>query len=277
MKQLIYIYIFLLSFGFSINVTSGGTVSNNQLSIDIKHYDIRLKVDTKRQMIAGYVDIKLKILEEIRFIELDLINEYFISKVMIDSVSTPFKHRKNKIFITPQGAGVNATISVRVVYKGKPPEAEKPPWSGGFTWEKSNDGYPWVGVSCQGNGAQIWYPCKEHPSDEPDSADIHITVPKPLSVASNGLLQSVKDHRDKWHTWHWKTGYNINPYNINFTVGHFDVVERISPVLGKPLKVQFYVLKENADGAEKLLDQAESFLDFYSRNFGQYPWIKEKL
>ena len=78
MKQLIYIYIFLLSFGFSINVTSGGTVSDNQLSIDIKHYDIRLKVDTKRQMIAGYVDIKLKILEEIRFIELDLINEYFI-------------------------------------------------------------------------------------------------------------------------------------------------------------------------------------------------------
>ena len=277
MKQLIYIYIFLLSFGFSINVTSGGTVSNNQLSIDIKHYDIRLKVDTKRQMISGYVDIKLKILEEIRFIELDLINEYFISKVMIDSVSTPFKHRKNKIFITPQGAGVNSTISVRVVYKGKPPEAEKPPWSGGFTWEKSNDGYPWVGFSCQGNGAQIWYPCKEHPSDEPDSADIHITVPKPLSVASNGLLQSVKDHRDKWHTWHWKTGYNINPYNINFTVGHFDVVERISPVLGKPLKVQFYVLKENADGAEKLLDQAESFLDFFSRNFGQYPWIKEKL
>ena len=227
MKQLIYIYIFLLSFGFSINVTSGGTVSDNQLSIDIKHYDIRLKVDTKRQMIAGYVDIKLKILEEIRFIELDLINEYFISKVLIDSVSTPFKHRKNKIFITPQGASVNSTISVRVVYKGKPPEAEKPPWSGGFTWEKCNDGYPWVGVSCQGNGAQIWYPCKEHPSDEPDSADIHITVPKPLSVASNGLLQSVKDHRDKWHTWHWKTGYNINPYNINFTVGHFDVVERI--------------------------------------------------
>ena len=31
--------------------------------------------------------------------ELDLIKQYFISKVMIDSISTPFKHQQNKIFI----------------------------------------------------------------------------------------------------------------------------------------------------------------------------------
>ena len=277
MKRIIIIYLFLLSISFSISPTSGGVLSKNQLGMDIKHYDIRLKVDTKRKMISGYVDIKIKILEEIRFIELDLIKEYFVSKILIDSVSFPFKHIKNKILVAPQGVAVNSIISVRVVYKGKPPKAEKPPWSGGFTWEKSNDGYPWVGVSCQGNGAHIWYPCKEHPSDEPDSADIYITVQKPLSVASNGLLQSVKDHENKWQTWHWKTSYNINTYNINFTVGHFEVVERISPVLGKPLKVQFYVLKENMSGAEKLLDQAEIFLEFFSRNFGQYPWIEEKL
>ena len=45
----------------------------------------------------------------------------------------------------------------------------------------------------------------------------------------------------------------------------------------KPLKTQFYVLNENIDGAEKLLDQAEVFIDFFTRNFGQYPWINEKL
>ena len=267
----------LISVGYSIGVTSGGELSKNQLGVDIKHYDIRLKVDTKRKMISGYADIKMKIKEEIRFIELDLIKQYFISKIMIDSISTPFKHQKNKIFIKAQDIKPNSVIVVRVVYKGKPPEAEKPPWSGGFTWEKSKDGYPWVGVSCQGNGSYIWYPSKEHPSDEPDGADIYITVQKPLSVASNGLLQEVKDHNNKWHTWHWKTKYNINPYNINFTIGHFDLVERISPALDKPLKVQYFVLKENRGGADALLDQAEIFLEFFSRNFGQYPWINEKL
>ena len=277
MKKLIVIQLIILTIGLSIGVTSGGVLSRDQQAIDIKHYDLRIKVDTKRKMISGYVDIKMRILDKIRFIELDLIKQFFISKILIDSVSMPFKHQQNKIFIAAQEIKANTTTTIRVVYKGKPPRAEKPPWSGGFTWEKSNDGYPWVGISCQGNGAHIWFPCKEHPSDEPDSVDLHITVQKPLSVAANGLLQSVEEHKNKWHTWHWKTSYNINPYNINFTIGNFDIVERISPVLGKPLRVQFYVLKDNIDGAEALLDQAEIFLEFFTRNFGQYPWIKEKF
>ena len=158
-------YVFLISIGYSISVTSGGELSKNQLGIDIKHYDIRLKVDTKREVLSGYVDVKMKIKEEIRFIELDLIKQYFISKVMVDSISTPFKHQQNKVFIKAQDIKPGSVVTVRVVYKGKPPEAERPPWSGGFTWEKSKDGYPWVGISCQGNGSYIWYPSKEHPSD----------------------------------------------------------------------------------------------------------------
>ena len=271
---------FLLSFFslvFSINLTSGGKLSKNQLAIDVRHYDIRLKVDPKRKMISGYVDIKIKIIDKVSFIELDLLNQYFISKITIGGVTTPFKHRDNKIFIKAQDIDVNSTILVTVEYKGKPPIAENPPWSGGFTWSKSKDGYPWVGVSCQANGSLLWYPSKEHPSDEPESADIHITVPKPLSVASNGNLQSIIDHKNKWTTWHWSTKYSINPYNINFTIGHFDLIERIVPSLGKPLKVQFYVLKESLEGSQKLIDQVEVFIEFFTRNFGQFPWIEEKL
>ena len=122
-----------------------------------------------------------------------------------------------------------------------------------------------------------WGPMGTLRCDEPQGTDIHITVTKPLSVASNGVLKKVTDHKNKWHTWHWSTDYNINPYNINFTIGNFDVVERIIPSLGKPLKTQFYVLNENIAGSEKLLDQAEVFIDFFTRNFGQYPWVKEKL
>jgi hypothetical protein len=36
-------------------------------------------------------------------------------------------------------------------------------------------------------------------------------------------------------------------------------------------------LNENLEGAEKLLDQVETFVDFFTRNFGQFPWIEEKL
>ena len=127
-----------------MDIHSGGELSKNQMAIDINHYDIRLKVDTKRKMISGYVDIKMKIVDNLRFIELDLITQYFVSKVLIDSVSTPFKHKKNKIYVAAQDLKIGDLVNIRVTYKGKPPVAKKPPWSGGFTWEKSEDGYPSV-------------------------------------------------------------------------------------------------------------------------------------
>ena len=110
-----------------MDIHSGGELSKNQMAIDVNHYDIRLKVDTKRKMISGYVDIKMKIVENLRFIELDLINQYFVSKVLIDSVSTPFKHKQNKLYMKAQNIKVGSLVNVRVVYKGKPPVAKKPP------------------------------------------------------------------------------------------------------------------------------------------------------
>ena len=131
MRGLLLIFSFL-SIVFSKDITSGGKLSKNQLGVDVRHYDIRLKVDPKRKIISGHVNIKIKIIDEVRFIELDLLNQYFISKVMIDSVTTPFKHRDNTIFIKPQNLEINSTILVTVEYKGKPPIAENPPWDGGF-------------------------------------------------------------------------------------------------------------------------------------------------
>ena len=269
--------LFLFSFSYAIDVTSGGVLSENQASYDVQHYGIHLKIDAKRKMISGYVDITLRVISDMDFIEIDLLNDYNVSVTEVDGMSYPFQHDKNKLTINVSNLSKNRVSVAHIVYKGKPPIAERPPWSGGFSWKESNDGYPWIAVSCQTNGAYIWYPCKEHPSDEPDSADIRISVPDPLSVASNGLLQSVYQGEPGWKTWHWKTRYNINTYNINFTVGHFDLVERTTNILGDPLKMEFYVLKEHTYGANTLLDQAEKHLEFYTRTFGQYPWIKEKF
>ena len=113
MKKII-IALSFLSLLFSIDVTSGGSLSKDQQGIDIIHYDIRLKVDAKRKMISGYTDIKMKIIDEIRFIELDLLKDYFISKVKIDGVTIPFKHRSNKIFVKAQDIELNKTIVVTV-------------------------------------------------------------------------------------------------------------------------------------------------------------------
>ena len=166
--------LFLFSFSYAIDVTSGGVLSENQASYDVQHYGIHLKIDAKRKMISGYVDITLKVISDMEFIEIDLLNNYNVSVTEVDGMSYPFQHDKNKLTINVSNLSKNRVSVARIVYKGKPPIAERPPWSGGFSWKESSDGYPWVAVSCQTNGAYIWYPCKEHPSDEPDSADIRI-------------------------------------------------------------------------------------------------------
>ncbi|MBT7946172.1 MAG: M1 family peptidase, partial [Candidatus Marinimicrobia bacterium] len=260
-----------------MDVYSGGKLSSNQAAMDVTHYTIKLKVDPYKQTISGIVNISFILIGKPDKIEIDLLDDFHVSGTAIDGMNLAFTHKNHKILIEYPGLDLFKTHYLEIKYSGKPPVAKKPPWDGGFTWEKSEDGHPWIAVSCQTNGAYIWYPCKDHPSDKPDGVDISITVPDPLTVAANGVIQSIHSEGDKWTTWHWRTEYPISTYNVNFTAGYFEVVERTGYILDKPLNMVYYVLPEKRDGAEGLLKDAEEYLNFYARNFGQYPWMKEKF
>ena len=256
---------------------SGGKLSQNQAAMDVTHYDIRLKVDPYKKTIGGTVKITFILISKADMIEIDLLDQFNISGASINGMNLSFVHKGHKILIHNPGLDIFKAHILEIKYSGRPPVAKRPPWDGGFTWEKSKDGHPWVAVSCQANGAYIWYPCKEHPSDKPNGVDISITVPDPLLVASNGLLQSVYKEGDKWTTWHWRTEYPISTYNVNFAAGYFEAIEKTAYVLDSPLKLVYYVLPEKRDGANELLNDAEEYLNFYARHFGQYPWMKEKF
>ena len=276
MKSLFFFFLFF-SIAFPLDVYSGGKLSKNQSAIDINHYDIRLKVDPYRKTIGGTVFISFLLIGGADQIEIDLLKSYNVSSALINKMSLSFAQKNHKVFIENPGLELFKNHILEIKYSGKPPVAENPPWNGGFTWETSEDGHPWIGVSCQANGAYIWYPCKEHPSDKPEGVDLYITVPEPLTVAGNGLLQSVSPEGEKWSTWHWKTEYPISTYNVNFTIGYFETVELTGYILDKPLKMVYYVLPEKRSGARQLLKDAEDYLNFYARHFGQYPWMKEKF
>ncbi len=274
---LLFLVCFSSGFLRGLDLHSGGQLSKSQSSIDIHHYDIDLKVDPYKKTISGSVKIRFTLLKSTPELEIDLYQQFTVSGVLINGMSLGFDHRDNTIFIKNPDIDLFTHHQLKIIYGGSPPVAERPPWDGGFTWDKSDNGRPWVGVSCQGNGAHIWYPCKEHPSDKADSADIRITAPKPLIAVANGLLVSQKEQEDLWTTWHWKTQYPISTYNINFSLGDFDIIEKTGYVLEEPLKIIYYVLPEAQKGGKELLDKAEEYLNFYATTFGQYPWIKEKF
>ncbi len=269
---------FLMGFFlYGLDVKSGGLLSEYQKAMDVKHYSLDLKIDPHTKAIKGTSSIQFILNEETQFLEIDLHKTYSVSGVSVNGTSLSFERNGHKIFIKTPSIDLDNLNQLEVKYGGCPPVAKRPPWDGGFTWGRSQNGDPWVGVSCQANGAYIWYPCKEHPSDKADSAEVIITAPDPLMAVSNGLLISKKKLPDRWTSWHWRTKYPISTYNINVTLGNFNVVESQGYVLDQPLKIVYYVLPEAKKGAKELIALSEEYLNFFANNFGQYPWMKEKF
>ena len=262
---------------FGLDVESGGKLSREQAAIDVKHYRIDIRVDPYKKTIIGKVDIVFELLEKINYVTIDLLNRYSVSGTSINNMQLSFKKEDNQIKIDNPGLENFKDHLLTIKYGGKPPVAKNPPWDGGVTWSKDPEGFPWVSVSCQTNGAHIWFPCKEHPSDKANGAEIIITSPEQLTAVGNGLLVSKEKQKDRWLKWHWETKYPISTYNINFAIGNFELVENTSYLFEEPLKIEYYVLPEKITGAINLIREAEEHVRFYARAFGAYPWTKERL
>lgn len=263
----------------SQNLKSGGKLKPEQANMDIRHYTIALDVDPSQQTINGYTEIDLILQQPANVILFDFWNGLTISRVFVNNKSVAFEHGKDDIVrIASNPAFPAGRVKVKIDYGGKPGIAARPPWTGGFQWEKDSKGNPWISITCQGEGAKIYFPCKDHPSDEPnEGADMIITVPKGLVVTAPGLLQKVTNKKDK-STYYWKTNYTISNYCILFNIARYKVAKRMyTTVAGNKVPMEYYVLEENFDKAEKLLDLFEQSCRILEKYFGEYPWVKERI
>lgn len=260
------------------NLRSGGVLKPEQALMDIRHYTVVLDVDPAKRSIAGDATIDFITSEPTNVLLFDLTSVLAVTKVWLNSKEVPFTHTDHVIRMELANMLPPGKASVKIRYGGKPAVAANPPWVGGFQWETDSAGHSWVAITCQSEGAKIYFPCKDHPSDEPnEGADLIITVPKGLYVAGPGLLKKVSTRGAK-STYHWKTNYTINTYNIVFNIGDYTVVQRpYTSVEGHTVPMQFYVLKSHAHQAAHHLDVFEQSVRVQEKYFGEYPWIKEKL
>jgi len=260
------------------NLKSGGKLSPDQAIMDIRHYTISLTVDPDQKSIDGYTEIDLILSVPTDRLVFDLTNVLKVNKVWVNGKEAKQEHAENKLFITSGSAFNSGRIKVRIAYGGQPTIATRPPWTGGFQWDKDSKGNPWIAITCQGEGAKIYFPCKDHPSDEPnEGADMIITVPKGLTVAGPGLLRKVSTKKNQ-STFHWKTNYTIANYCILFNVGKYKVAKRTYTTIdGNKVPMEYYALEENFDKAGKILDLFEQSCLILEKYFGEYPWVKERI
>jgi len=259
-------------------LTSGGKLHPLQAIMDIRHYTIVLDVDIENKSIKGSAEVSLNLSKKTDTLLLDLIHLYTVTKVKVNNKSVAFTQQDDKIFITTPDGFELGNQKVLIEYNGIPPVAIKPPWDGGFTWTKDNNGNDWIAINIQAEGGKMYFPCKDHPSDEPnEGVDLKITVPKNLVVAGPGLLQSVTTKKDR-STYFWKTNYTISNYCILFNIGKYKVVKDIyTTVLGNKVPIEYYVLEVDSAQAKKVIELKKRDTKILEKYFGEYPWAKEKI
>ncbi len=260
-------------------MTSGGKLNPLQSIMDVRHYTIALDVDIQQQLINGYATIDLILSQATDTLLFDLVHFLTIKKATVNKKNISFFQKGDYVFITDKTGFKPGKQIVTIEYGGKPPVAADPPWKGGFTWAKDRSGNPWVSINCQSEGAKIFFPCKDHPSDEPnEGADLIITIPDTLTVAGPGLLQSKTKNRNNKSTFHWKTNYTISNYCIVFNIGKYKVVRRPYTTIGNnKVPIEFYVLEEDTAFAAHVLELRERDTRILEKYFGEYPWVKEKI
>jgi aminopeptidase N len=254
----------------------GGKLKPEQANIDVRHYTIDLALNIPDRSIAGYTVIRCDLKAPATGLLFDLMDSFRVVKVTVNGKPAAFTHEHHEIHITgswPAGPAV-----VRVDYAGRPMIARRPPWDDGFTFTQDSSGHPWVAVTAEGTGGKIYFPAKDHPSDEPDEGvDLTVSVPKGLVVAGPGLLVDTKSKGGATQ-FHWRTRYPINNYSIVFNAGDYTVANRTYTTIdGHRVPMQFYVLTAHAGKAPHLLEMMEHAARIKEKYFGEYPWAKEKI
>ncbi|MFW6348192.1 MAG: M1 family metallopeptidase [Cyclonatronaceae bacterium] len=264
---------------------NGGPLSELQQAFDVTYYEIDMAIFPDAQRIEAHVTAHIYALEPpVERIELDLAQNYDVAQVRLTrETKLDFEHVGDKLYVDlgPElELSEDAIIPITIVYYGNPPVAPRPPWEGGFTWSEDAQGRHWVGVSCQLEGAKVWLPVKDHPASRADSLRMAIDVPKPYTVAANGLHERTSESllSEDRHVWHWKTNYPTHNYNINITMGMFERHERAYRTRdGADMPVVFYVLEEDAHQAGQLLDMTVAKLEQLRHYFGEYGFTDEKF
>ncbi|RXK55575.1 M1 family peptidase [Oleiharenicola lentus] len=262
---------------------SGAPPAPEQTAYDLRHVDLALQIFPDKKAIAGHATITAVVKAPLDWLVLDLDPRLTVSGVRLAAgESVPqvarFERRGPRLWIAlgitqPVGTTLKATVA----YAGAPRAAVRAPWDGGFSWDRTKDGQPWIATSCQGEGADLWWPCKDHPSDKPDSFTLRIRVPQPLVVATNGRLVEVLPHDDGTRTYHWHTDYPINNYGVALNIAPYDTVTgTYTSVTGEQVPMTYWVLPENKAAGEKIFPEFMEHLNFYERTLGPYPFRGEK-
>ena len=258
---------------------TGGPLMFEQAVFDVQSYDVAVNVFPKDKRINGTTTMIARTVIPTNVIVLDLDTPYTIESVTDGTKDHKYQYKDGRIWIWFQATKqVGEEIKTVIKYSGTPRVAPKPPWIGGFMWEKTPNGADWISVALQNDGADLLFPCKDHPSDKPAMAAMHITVPDPLIASGPGKLEGVKKNSDGTSTYNWRMTNPIANYSIVFNAAPYKIVEdKYKSVDGTTMPIFFYVIPEDENKAAGLIAEQKKYLAYYEKYLGPYPFRSQKV
>ncbi|WP_055448480.1 M1 family metallopeptidase [Lacinutrix mariniflava] len=263
---------------FTRQDTLRGSITPEREWWDLTYYHLDIKVNPDEKTISGKNTIQYKVLKSQQVMQIDLQEPLLLTKVTQNDKELIIKHDENAHFITLlDHQNIGDINSVIAYYEGKPREAVRAPWDGGISWKKDNNGNHFIASSCQGLGASVWWPNKDHMYDEVDSMDISVTIPKDLMNVSNGRLKSVVKNNDETITTHWHVANPINNYGVNINIGDYANFSEVYKGEKGDLDMNYYVLKDNLEKAKVHFKDAPKMMKAFEHWFGPYPFYEDSF
>ncbi|HLV40205.1 M1 family metallopeptidase [Xanthomarina sp.] len=261
---------------FTHQNTLRGSITPEREWWDLTYYHLDIKINPEKESISGKNTIQYTVLKPYMVMQVDLQEPLKITKVIQNEKELHVRQDGNAHFITLVDEQEKGTIQiVDVYYEGIPQVAKRAPWDGGFTWAEDKNGIPFIATSCQGLGASVWWPNKDHMYDEVDSMLISVNVPKNLINVSNGRLRSTERQGDDTVTTHWFVSNPINNYGVNVNLGDYVHFSEVYEGEKGPLTMDYYVLRDNLVRAKNHFKEAPRMMKAFEHWFGPYPFYED--
>ncbi len=261
---------------FTRQDTLRGSITPERAWWDLTYYHLDVNVDPSDSSLNGSVIIQYKVVVPGNRMQIDLQPPMTVTSVIQNNKDLKVNQDENVWYVEMQeDQHVRSVKKIKVYYNGKPKVSYRPPWDGGIAWKSDNRGNAFIASACQGEGASLWWPCKDHMYDEPDSMLISVTTPGNLMDVSNGRFRGMKQNKNGTKTWFWFVVNPINNYGVNINVGdyvHFGEV--YNGELGK-LDCDYYVIRDNLEKAKEHFKQVPMMLEAFEHWFGPYPFYED--
>jgi len=232
---------------------------------DAQHYLLDLEADLETNTISGTVTMRARATQSLSQFNLDFAG-FTIHELSVDDQEAEYQREGRELAITPaQPIYEGQFFDVAVTYSGVPGrelQLTGLPFAGG--WNLYDGG---VYVASEPDGASLWYPVNDHPSDKA-TYTIVMTVDDPYVVAANGILQEVYPVGDQI-TYVWEAAQPIASYLVTVNIAQFarhddEVVD------GVPIR-NYFPVDALEDGAE-VFSETPDILRFFNDQFGPYPF-----